>query len=138
MKELVQSMSSLGFSKAGDVILDSKCGPNFALAEKQTVQGWVYIWLEMGGDEAKVVYVGKAGKTLHERCDQHVGGFKGGSTTGSAHATRIRAGIENGKCYELWSKKADVVTLFGEKNISMVDAEERVFIQKFRPIWNKS
>jgi len=97
----------------------------------------VYLWLEIGTDESKIVYVGKAGKTLNERCGQHVGGFNGGSTTGTSHASRICTGIENGKRYELWSRKSDIITLFGEKNISMAEVEEKAFIQKFQPIWNK-
>lgn len=137
MKELVQSLSSLGFSKAGDVVLDTKRGPHFALAMEPVGHGWVYIWLEMSESAARVVYIGKAGKTLHERCRQHVGGFRGGSTTGSAHAVRICAGIASGKRYELWSRRAAVVMLFGEHDISLADVEEKAFIQKFRPAWNK-
>ncbi len=130
MKALIQSMSSLGFFKAGDLVLDPMRRPHFRLTAKHAGHGWVYLWLETDESEADVVYVGKAGKTLHERCGQHVGG--------SAHAVRICAGMEHGKRYELWSKKADVVTLFGEPNISMADVEEKAFIQKFRPAWNKS
>lgn len=137
MDKLIQSVSSLGFSKIGSIILDTKQEPNFLLTTKYNEFGWVYLWLEVCITEAKIVYVGKAGKTLHERCRQHVGGFKGGSTTGSAHAARISAGIKNGKRYELWSKKSDIVTLFGEQNISMAEVEEKAFIQKFQPIWNK-
>ena len=138
MKALIQSMSSLGFFKAGDLVLDPMRRPHFRLTAKHAGHGWVYLWLETDESEADVVYVGKAGKTLHERCGQHVGGFKGGSPTGSAHAVRIRAGMEHGKRYELWSKKAGVVTLFGEPNVSMADVEEKAFIQKFRSAWNKS
>ncbi len=131
MNQLIQSMSSFGFSKSGDISLDSQDIPKFDLDQKQTDHGWVYIWLEINKDkdEAKVVYVGKAGKTLQKRCQEHHSGFKN-SVTGKAHADRIRQGIKSGKHYELWSKKAQVTTLFEEENISMVETEERAFIQK--------
>lgn len=138
MNQLIQSMSSFSFSKSGNIILDSKKIPKFDLNQKQTDHGWVYIWLEINKDkdEVKVVYVGKAGKTLQQRCQGHRGGFKN-SVTGKAHAERIREGIKMGKHYELWSRKAQVTTLFEEENLSMVEIEERAFIQKFCPAWNK-
>ncbi|WP_155846493.1 GIY-YIG nuclease family protein [Aquaspirillum serpens] len=108
----------------------------FNLDQKKADHGWVYIWLEINKDEVKVVYVGKAGKTLQQRCQEHRRGFKN-SVTGKAHAERIREGIKMGKHYELWSRKAQVTTLFEEENISMVEIEERAFIQKFCPAWNK-
>ena len=136
MSEIIELMERFNFCKSGNIILDSQEIPDFNLDQKKADHGWVYIWLEINKDEATVVYVGKAGKTLNERCQQHRNGFKT-SGTGKAHAERIRKGIRMDMRYELWSKKAAVMNLFEEKNISMVCIEETAFIQKFGPAWNK-
>ncbi|QIL81450.1 hypothetical protein G7047_17185 [Diaphorobacter sp. HDW4A] len=134
---LIQSMLELEFLKVGDLVLGLDVYPRFALSMKQGEHGWVYLWLEIDGDVSRVVYVGKAGSTLARRCGQHTAGFSGGSATGIKHAANISNGIKTGKRYEIWARKAGVISLFGEADISMCEVEERALIQKFRPIWNK-
>lgn len=39
--------------------------------EENKEKGYVYLWLEMNKDDVfRVVYVGKAGRTMRERCSQ--------------------------------------------------------------------
>lgn len=135
--DLIQSMLELEFLKIGDLVLGLDVYPRFALNTKHGEHGWVYLWLELDSDGSRVVYVGKAGGTLARRCMQHASGFAGGSPTGIKHAANISNGIKAGKRYEIWARKAGVISLFGEADISMCEVEERALIQKFRPIWNK-
>lgn len=136
MPDLLNSLASFGFAKVGSLVLDDSRHPKFGLHEVCAGHGWVYLWLEVSDSATSVVYVGKAGKTLGARCEQHRGGFKGGSATGTQHARRLCTGIDAGKRYELWARKSEIITLFGEAGISMSEAEERAFIQKFQPRWN--
>ena len=62
--------------------------------------GFVYLWIEVSGATMTVVYVGKAGGTLVERCKQHDAGFKR-SSPGVAHAGRLRQGIGENKGYAI-------------------------------------
>ena len=88
--------------------------------------GWVYLWVEEDNSEVKVVYVGKAGKTMRDRCKDHVGGFKGGSKTGKKHSDNILAGIATKKHYCVYARKSGAI----------LDDEEQAFIQKLNPPWN--
>ena len=83
-----------------------------------------------------VVYVGKAGKTMKNRCDQHLGGFRGGSSTGQAHSGRILAGLSIGKRYSVYIRESGSETILGEQNISMCNVEEIALIKKLKPCWN--
>ena len=95
------------------------------------------MWIEQIHDNRKVVYVGKAGKSILERCKQHEGGFNGGSETGKEHATRIRKGIKEGKSYYLFVRKSDEMTVMDEVNVSMCSIEEIALIKQLSPDWNK-
>jgi hypothetical protein len=82
-----------------------------------------------------VVYVGKAGKTLKERCDQHQAGFVS-STTGKKNARKLRKGMCEGKTYHLYSRLSASGTVLKEKWICMAAVEEIALIRKFNPPWN--
>lgn len=147
-----QLLIDLEFIKAGTLILrPGDLKPTFSIENKflkgdfAKSLGWVYLWVAFTGkDFANVFYVGKAGKTLKARCDQHVGGFRGGSKKGIKNAENIYAFLSEGenKRLELLARKSDTTTLFGETNISLCEVEEIALIQKLRkmgqPLWNKN
>ena len=100
-------------------------------------KGYIYLWSEEDGDSVTVVYVGKAGKTMKDRCIQHLGGFKGGSKKGEYLSDKIVAGCKKGKCYRICARLSDKKTIVDEEEISMCDVEEKAFIKKLDPSWNK-
>lgn len=59
----------------------------FKLQPTNDERGFVYLWVEISEQAHTVVYVGKAGKTLKARCNQHIAGFHGGSGTGEKMRT---------------------------------------------------
>lgn len=97
--------------------------------------GHVYLWLAKKDQAFNVIYVGKAGKTMKNRCRQHLGGFRG-SERGLSHAQNLKEGHKNGFSFHIFSRKSDTMTVFGEK-ISLHSAEEEALIKKFSPPWNK-
>lgn len=124
------------FSKAGDIeIIDNL--PKFTNIVTSSNYGHVYLWVEQHTDERAIVYVGKAGKTIQERCIQHASGFKH-SSTGKKHAARFRSGYREKKSYCLYVRKSMEATVQGESNIPMESVEELAFIKKFTPRWNKA
>lgn len=122
------------FIKVGDIVLREGY-PKFNFDGLSDERGFVYIWAEISGAEITVVYVGKAGGTLLERCNQHTGGFRR-SSPGRAHADRLRRGIGENKRYAIYARKSETKDIVGETGISMACVEEQAFIKKFRPSWN--
>lgn len=111
----------------------------FDLGTESSDQGFVYLWVEVSGQSYTVVYVGKAGKTLRARCNQHLGGFHGGSTAGLENARLLRQGIGKGNRYLLYSRKSPLMQLCGEDNIPSECIEELAFIKKFKQtLWNRA
>ena len=88
--------------------------------------GYVYLWAEEDESSIRVVYVGKAGKKMKKRCNEHRGGFKGGSKTGKKHSDNILDGIARKKHY----------CVYARKSVTILDDEEQAFIQKLNPPWN--
>jgi len=132
--EFLSEMDKYGFQNVGKILCKAD-HLAFNLTRRCAEHGCVYLWIENSGQVFTVVYVGKAGRTLHARCQQHKGGFRR-SSTGKAHAGRLRKGFIDNKCYDVYARKADNATLFGEDAVSMACVEERVFIKKFQPTWN--
>ncbi len=131
---LLSEVAKYNFAKTGDIfVANDQIRFNLTKLDKEC--GFVYLWIECTDQQHRVVYVGMAGKTLKARCHQHQGGFVG-STTGRAHSSRLRAGIEAGKRYEIYARKSALGEILGESGISLVCAEELAFIKKFSPPWN--
>ena len=85
MSDLKKELEELKFEKKGDITTkEGKSHPKFELFDfTEKTEGNVYMWIvEKDGSPHQIKYIGKAGKTLGERCLQHVGGFKGGSKRG--------------------------------------------------------
>jgi hypothetical protein len=127
-------VAEYNFAKTGEISLVNG-RLRFSLSRQDKEFGLVYLWVECTDQQYCVVYVGMAGKTLKARCGQHQNGFIG-STTGRSHSSRLRAGIDAGKRYEVYARKSELREVLGESAIPMVCAEELAFIKKFRPSWN--
>lgn len=122
------------FTKAADIARDNGL-PKFTNLSFNDAKGYVYLWVEIDKDSLTIVYVGKAGKTLKERCAQHASGFKS-SATGKKHAKRFEEGFQRGYRYALYARKSEFMCLLDEHEIPSECIEELVFIKKLSPTWN--
>jgi hypothetical protein len=132
--QLKSILDRFNFSIAGEILLLNG-SLTFDLKSKSPETGLVYLWIEISESTSNVVYVGKAGRTLHFRCNQHKSGFKN-NVTGRAHAKRIRFGIGQGCRYLIYFRKSLIGSILDENTIPMESVEEIAFIKKFRPLWN--
>jgi len=133
-KELIDKY---GFKRYADIVDSNDGRAKFDNVEPScTGFGYVYLWVEESNNDVKVVYVGKAGKSMEKRCDQHRGGFNGGSKTGERHSKNIVNGIKEGKKYHVYARKSEMREILGEKDISMCCIEEIALIKKLNPPWN--
>ena len=111
--------------------------------ENWSKKGYVYIWAEEDKKDVVVVYVGKAGRTMKDRCTEHLRGFKGGRTPGKSHSDKILGGISKHKRYTVYARESNRTTIVREPRISMCDVEEKAFIKKLterqpdESLWNK-
>jgi hypothetical protein len=96
--------------------------------------GLVYLWIEVDGDRHTIVYVGMAKGLLRTRCGQHERGFLT-STSGNGHFQRLRASLALDNHFTIYARPSGKLRLHGEE-VPAQYAEERAFIQKFRPGWN--
>ncbi len=125
----VQPGGRLGFN-----LLDPPFAP--------TLRGFVYLWTLERAHQCAVAYVGKAGKTVRDRCRQHAQGFRGaadgGSGRGGIHAAAIRAVLAQGDAHiVVHARHAERTRILGQDDVSLVLAEEEAaLIQRFAPPWN--
>lgn len=145
------AMRAMEFQEAGSIELPAGASvPGFRLNDSfgsggrmARDEGWVYLWAQYQGDQlVDVCYVGKAGKTLRARCDQHVGGFKGSSKKGESNGHGVRAflSLSPGHRIRLFARKSPVARILDEDDVSLCEAEERAVIAKMRrlgaSLWN--
>jgi hypothetical protein len=146
-----EEAGNLGFRYAGEILRNHDDGGiSFNLQENYIGQGtlasahgWVYLWIKVNtGGRFDICYVGKAGRTLMDRCKQHEGGFRGGSTRGVALANLIseylKSNVHMG--IHVYARKSLNQTILDEKDVSTCEIEERAMIQKLRRLgailWN--
>ena len=135
--EFKEFIDKYTFKHYADLVESTKgCARFNNLDSSCTDVGYVYLWVEKNKNDLKIVYVGKAGKTMRDRCNQHSGGFNGGSGTGNKHSKNIIDGIKKGKTYHVYARKSEKCEILGEKNIPMSCIEEIAFRQKIKPPWN--
>ena len=83
-----------GFKPYADILESSKGHAQFTnLDSGYKGFGYVYLWVEMSENALNVVYVGKTDGAMRDRCNQHAGGFNGGSAIGKKHSENIISGI---------------------------------------------
>lgn len=137
MKNLIRQLKDFGFKKTGQIKLNSnKTFPEFILNDKKDKStGIVYMWVI---NDKSIKYIGKAGKTLKARNNQHESGFrksKGKSETAKG-ITNGQALLEilkrRGNKISIYSKKS-VKKIFHGQKVSLCDAEEQALIKHFKP-----
>lgn len=141
-------LDQLRFQRAGRIYFpygrrtatfDLRC--EYKNGARASERGWVYVWVKIKDGHEQACYVGKAGKTLIDRCRQHEAGFRY-SITGIAHNKRLQDFLFEDCKNEivLYARRSDECTVLYENGISMCEAEERAMIQKLRrlgtDLWN--
>ncbi|MBO6523199.1 MAG: hypothetical protein JJ971_05180 [Balneolaceae bacterium] len=128
LSEFKSFLEKFSFFEAGEIVLsDDKLSFNYLNRSLQ--KGFVYIWVEKFESTYSIVYIGKAGKTLHARFSQHKGGFNGGSVTGRKNGVLIKNGISLGKRYLIYARKSPLIEVFGEQ-VPSESIEEIALIKK--------
>ncbi|PFG53745.1 hypothetical protein ATG98_2897 [Marinobacter sp. LV10R520-4] len=99
----------------------------------------VYVWasLRRDADEYEVLYVGKAGKGIDQRCSQHQGGFTN-SGTGRKNAEALKAILDvEGAEIHVFSRESKTTEIFGQK-ISLYSVEEDALCAVLNPRLNRA
>ena len=137
-KQEFQSLTiKYNFIEVGEIVFRND-SLGFALTEKNSDKGFVYLWVEISNSNYNVVYVGKAGKTLKDRCNQHTGGFNGGSITGKKNADLISKGLMSGNRYLVYARKSPLMSICDEY-VPSECIEELAFIKKLSgSLWNRA
>ena len=135
-KEFKGFLKEFGFLKYADIVSIKGRASFSNFQANWSDYGYVYVWVEKDKLGISIVYVGKAGKTMRARCNQHESGFRGGSKKGKTHSNRIVAGILAGKRYSVYARKSASQTLLGVPDVSLGCIEELAFIRKLSPPWN--
>lgn len=156
MDQFKKLISDYNFTLVGGITLQTKnsknddyWAPNFELYsnEQSTKEhGWVYLWcLSSASGSVQVCYVGKAGKTLKERCDGHVGGARpppSGSITGKRNVDKMKKFLDDNSrnTINIYARKSDCGNVLGEI-MCLCSIEEEAVINKCRRLgfnlWNK-
>ena len=135
MTKLQGALIEYKFERVGDLrIHESGEYPAFEIVDPVIKKhGHVYMWvLEQNRIPNKILYIGRAGKTLKDRCAQHFGGFKGGSKSGERNAKEIVDKLKvKGASIGVYSRHSRQITIF-QKKISLSHAEEAALIQKYK------
>jgi hypothetical protein len=130
---LSKLLKELSFEYKGEILhTKGSIHPSFNLADKlESQDGLVYLWIRMDGKKPlEVIYVGKAGKTLKNRCKQHEGGFKFNKTKGVKNSNAIQNILSDGFTINIFSRISETIKVFDEE-VSLCVAEEKALITKF-------
>jgi hypothetical protein len=136
MTKLQGDLQQLKFERMGDIKIHRNGGyPHFVIDDPvKKKHGHVYMWvLEKNKQPREILYIGRAGKTLKSRCNQHLGGFRGGSNSGKRNAEVILLKLkEKGASIGVYSRYSRQLTILGQRGISLSHAEEAALIQKYK------
>lgn len=143
MINLQEDIINFGFQRKGIInIVGDKKHPTFSIDNPlEKFEGIVYLWVtEINSIPDKVLYVGKAGKTLLKRCGEHTGGFKGGSKKGIKNANELLKLLTAGTKIAIYARESQRATILGQDNISLCEAEEKSLVERYKklyPLFNK-
>ncbi len=143
MVNIQEDIITFGFHRKGTIaIVANKKHPTFVIDDPlEKHEGIVYLWVtEINSIADKVLYVGKAGKTLLKRCGEHLGGFKGGSKKGIKNANELLDLLTAGTQIAIYARESEKATILGQENISLCDAEEKSPINRYMnkyPLFNR-
>lgn len=143
MISIREDITTFGFQRKGTInIVADKEHPAFIIDDPlEKFEGIVYLWVtEINSIPDKVLYVGKAGKTLLKRCGEHTGGFKGGSKKGLKNANELLKLLTTGTKIAIYARESERATILGQENISLCEAEEKSLVERYKniyPLFNK-
>ena len=99
----------------------------------------VYVWasLSSGANEYEVLYVGKAGKGIDQRCSQHQSGFTN-SGTGRKNAEALKATLDvEGAEIHVFSRESRTIEIFGQE-VLLYSVEEDALCAALNPRLNRA
>ena len=94
----------------------------------------------MANNPPEVLYIGSTSLRLKDRCNSHIGGFKGNSAKGLELKKKLNEIFKANKSVDVFSKKSDGVSFFGKK-VSSQESEERALLEIYNKdgkLWNFS
>ena len=151
---MIQKVLNYDFLYAGEITsknVHRQPVPIFTLTEDfdtgkySKLPGWVYLWvLKDNKGKQSVCYVGKAGKTIKDRCNQHRNGARqspSGSNKGRSNAKNIGDHLEKHKnnSIQIYARRSPDGSILDER-VNLCEIEEKAMIEKCKKsfdLWNK-
>lgn len=136
--QILAQLEMCGFSKVGQIEMVGDY-PVPSTEVSCCWSGGVYAWVAHRERTTEILYVGKAGATLHQRCRQHQGGFNGKSKSkaGLRNGAYLTATLQAGDKISIWGRESPRIELFGQ-SVSLFSTEEEALIARFAPPLNRS
>ena len=137
MSKFLKEIEAFGFKKTCLIIK----GPNHPLFDglmSDSETGIVYLWI--ANNPPEILYIGSTSLRLKDRCNSHIGGFKGNSAKGSELKKKLNEIFNAKRSIYVFSKKSDGVSFFGKK-VSSQESEERALLEIYNKdgkLWNFS
>ena len=144
---LVETINRYGFEYVdrmtvvdGIPILDRApdWGPKGKYAKKT---GFVYLWVKLrDGEIHDVAYVGKAGKTVHKRFNEHRGGVRDGNKKAMLNRDRLAEWTSDPRnTMAMYARHSPIISV-NDELLSSYGIDEESFILKFKKLgcdlWN--
>ncbi|GEM_PF-3329045 len=134
---MLEQLKACGFSEVGRIEMTGGY-PVPSSDEACRWIGGVYAWVAHREQIAEILYIGKAGATLRQRCRQHQSGFKGASRSlaGLRNGAYLAAALQAGDRISIWGRESGIIQLFGQ-SVSLCSTEEEALIARFNPPLNR-
>ena len=136
--EILEQLRICGFTEAGRIAMAGDY-PAPTIDKACCWNGGVYAWVAHREEGAEILYVGKAGRTLRQRCREHQAGFNGtaGSRAGLRNGAYLAEALRTGARISIWGRASAHIELFGQ-TVSLCSTEEEALIARFNPVLNRS
>lgn len=132
-----KQLTAHGFKHTHLIEINNNGIPVFKLINHIEHKASIYLWLgELANDEYEVLYVGKAGKGVARRFNQHMGGFTN-SKAGRSNRELIEQYIKSGKRIVTFARISENYSCFGVQ-VPAYSTEEEAMCKAFEPLWNRA
>lgn len=137
MSKFLKEIEVFGFKKTCSIIK----GPNHPIFDglsNESDTGIIYVWV--ANNPPEMLYIGSTSLRLKDRCNSHIGGFKGSSAKGSELKKKLYEIFKAKRSVDVFSKKSDGVSFFGME-VSSQESEERALLEIYNKnytLWNFS
>ena len=138
MNKLSKQLETFGFKKSCSIIKGKKNHPIFEGLNNDSDTGIIYVWV--ANNPPEMLYIGSTSLRLKDRCNSHIGGFKGNSAKGLELKEKLNKIFKAKRSVDVFSKKSKEVICFGRK-IPSQELEERALLEiynKDNTLWNFS